>query len=80
MRKYEPIWIDLKKKKFVRIAAHPALHRRIIKAVIKEKDMDIGFKFELSEVRQKAKLGYRKVHSEIQFFLQVVKKIGLEDL
>jgi hypothetical protein len=47
MRYYEPIWNILKSKKTHRVAAHPALHARIIKAVIKEKWMDIGYKIEI---------------------------------
>lgn len=51
MRQYEPIWFQLKSlsqseasSKGVSITAPRALHRRIIKAVKKEKWMDIGYK------------------------------------
>jgi hypothetical protein len=47
MRKYEPIWIKLKQKGVASITAHPLLHKRIIKAVIKEKWLDIGYKLEI---------------------------------
>ena len=47
MRKYEPIWIKLKKEGSASIAAHPLLHARIIKAVTKEKWKDDGYKLEI---------------------------------
>jgi hypothetical protein len=47
MRYYEPVWNQLKKKKTARVTAHPALHARIVKAVVKEKWMDIGYKLEI---------------------------------
>jgi hypothetical protein len=54
MRQYEPIWVKLKSlsqseasSKGVSITAPRALHRRIIKAVKKEKWMDIAYKLEI---------------------------------
>ena len=47
MRYYEPIWNELKSKRTARISTRPALHRRIIKAVTKEKWMDIGYKISI---------------------------------
>lgn len=54
MRQYEPIWTKLKSlpqteafTKGVSITAPRVLHRRIIKAVKKEKWMDIGYKLEI---------------------------------
>jgi hypothetical protein len=54
MRQYEPIWVKLKSmpqseahEKGVSITAPRALHRRIIKAVKKEKWMDIAYKLEI---------------------------------
>lgn len=56
MRKYYPIWRELKKKKKV-VVVHPAhLHARLIKAVLKERTMDTGFRFELSEANSCAKV------------------------
>lgn len=53
MRMYQPAWEALKKSvddpKRIAIAAHPLLHRRIYKAVIKEKDMDVVYKLALTE-------------------------------
>lgn len=54
MRQYEPIWTKLKSlpqseaaSKGVSLTAPRALHRRIIKAVKKEKWMDIAYKLEI---------------------------------
>lgn len=56
MRKYYPIWKELKAKKKV-VVVHPShLHARIIKAVLKERTMDTGFRFELSENNSYAKV------------------------
>ena len=49
LRKYEPVWIEIKTTGVCRISAHKAFHRRIIKAVTKEKDMDLGYKLECTE-------------------------------
>lgn len=49
MRQYEPVWNEVKLQGFCKISAHRAFHKRIIKAVVKEKDLDLGFKLELSE-------------------------------
>lgn len=49
MRQYEPIWNQIKTESYCEISAHRAYHRRIIKAVVKEKDLDLGYKLECSE-------------------------------
>ena len=56
MRKYQPIWMQLKLKGSVSLAAPPTHHRRIILAVRKEKTNDIAWKYELLEKRQRYKL------------------------
>ena len=43
-RKYQPIWNEIKQKKKCSVSAHPLLFKRIIKAVVKEKDRDLAFK------------------------------------
>lgn len=49
LRQYEPIWIQIKSEGYCDISTHRAYHRRVIKAVVKEKDMDLGYKLECSE-------------------------------
>jgi hypothetical protein len=67
MRQYEPVWNELKKKKVARITAHRALHPRIIKAVIKEKWMDVGYKIEIDPYH--AFISYSIKHSIVTFTL-----------
>lgn len=44
MRKYEPIWTAIKKHNTASIVAPVELHKRIRKAVKKEKNLDVGNK------------------------------------
>lgn len=69
MRQYEPVWNELKAKKIARITAHRALHPRIIKAVIKEKWMDVGYKIEIEPYY--ATLSYEIEHAIVTFKLTV---------
>lgn len=54
------------------------LHRRIIKAVIKRKYVDVGFKFLVGERGKRAKLFYKREGSIIEF--KLVYTLGVEDL
>ena len=56
MRKYEPIWLQLKLKGAVSLAAPPDDHRRIVLAVRKEKTKDIAWKYACLEARERWKL------------------------
>lgn len=71
LRQYEPIWIALKERGYCRIAAPTPLHRRIKKAVIKEKYNDIAWKLTLSEEQHKsAALTFEFKGAEIIFKLR----------
>ena len=48
-RKYEPIWEAIKRDGWCEISAHPAYHRRILKAIRKEKTQDLLYKLECLE-------------------------------
>lgn len=81
-RFYQPIWDKLKSMPpkeastiGVSITANRLLHPRIIKAVIKEKWMDIGFKIQLDD--RKARLDFVTKHSTITFYLTYT--LGRED-
>lgn len=50
MRQYQPAWEQLKQYKFCEIVAHRKFHARILKAIKKEKDIDLGYKLECSEL------------------------------
>lgn len=67
--RYQPIWDTLKKNNHAKLVAPVVLHRRIIKAVIKRKDVDLAFKVECGEQHRKAKLGYRVAGNAIEFYL-----------
>jgi hypothetical protein len=71
MRHYEPVWIKLKKEKTVSITANYSLHKRIIKAVIKEKWMDLGYKLQLGN--RSAYLSYTQSNSIITFHLKIIQ-------
>lgn len=67
MRKYQPIWELLKLTRTASIAAEPKMHPRIIKAVIKEKYSDAGWKYLQVEEGKKWKLSF-KVDSKLIVF------------
>jgi hypothetical protein len=67
MRKYEPIWHQLKSHGIVSITANRLSHPRIIKAVIKEKYGDVGYKVSIEPAR--AKLTYTCNHAILTFYL-----------
>ena len=46
MRKYQPIWEELKVNFIARVRAEESVHRRIIKAVRKEKANDHAWKLQ----------------------------------
>lgn len=82
-RMYEPAWLELKNSlstpKFIRISAAAKLHPRIYKAIIKEKDMDVVYKLQLSEqpIPQKAKLRRVSKGGMLTIFMDL--SIGAED-
>lgn len=69
MRTYAPIWSRLKKEMKVSVTANRVLHGRIIKAVIKEKWSDLGYKILIEP--KIAVLGYKINHSVITFTLTI---------
>lgn len=77
-RMYEPIWELLKKNKKVSISAPRALHKKLVKAVIKEKDIDVGYKIELDDNEQRARITHQCVGNVIHFQLHLT--VGLSDL
>jgi hypothetical protein len=81
-RMYFPSWQALKKStlspKRIVIAAPKAFHRRIYKAIIKEKDMDLMYKMELDENAQKARLQRRSEDSKLTIIMHL--SIGLDEL
>ena len=56
IRKYQPIWCELKRSLAVTLHAPLIDHCRIIQAVRKEKANDVAWRFLLSEKNQRYKL------------------------
>lgn len=77
---YEGAWLQLKSNPSVplKIAAHPAMHRRIFKAIIKEKDSDLVFKYLMREDGKFSKLN--RVSNGGQLVITIKFYIGLSDL
>lgn len=69
MRKYEPIWNDIKKHGFARVKAAPKYHKTIIKAVKKEKYYDQVWKFNTSEKGNTYKLVITVTGEQLSFKL-----------
>ena len=82
MRQYTPIWNEIKIKGFCDVSTHRAYHRRIIKAVVKEKDLDLGYKLECSEryPPQIAVLRSSRSGSIIKFTLIIKPLITLDSI
>lgn len=57
--RYSIIWIKLKAERKVKLSAPALAHRRLRKAIIKRKDLDLGFKFEMSEQNRRPHLSFK---------------------
>jgi len=82
MRHYESIWTKLKSlppkeaaTTGISVTANRLLHARILKAVIKEKYNDFGFRILLDD--RKATLTHTRKHSVLTFYLTYT--LGKED-
>lgn len=47
--RYQVVWDTLKQKGTVKLSAPTLAHKRLKRAVIKRKDLDLGFKLETAE-------------------------------
>jgi hypothetical protein len=80
-RKYHPIWSALKSpttNHTCALMAHSSLHARIIKAVIKEKWMDDGFKLLASSQRKSYKLVHSVSGKRLEF--RLIEYTNLQNL
>ena len=80
MRKYQPIWEELKETNIISLAADPSLHDRIIMAVIKEKNKDLGWKLLVSERGKRLRLKSKVDGKLITFTLVDTPFTKLTDL
>lgn len=76
VRQYQPIWEKLKavplseaSTKGVSVTANRVLHPRIIKAVVKEKWMDLGYKLAIEP--RKCILTHSRKHAVLTFYLDL---------
>jgi hypothetical protein len=80
---YEPIWVRLKQdyrnsKHSVSVTAVRALHPRILKAVKKEKHLDVAFKIQIEPYH--AVLSHSVNGNILTFRLSLKKALTVEDL
>ena len=57
--RYSIIWHKLKQEKTLRVVAPATAHRRLIKAIIKRKDVDLGYKVLSAENHLRPKLAFK---------------------
>lgn len=75
-RQYYPIWKQLKLDHEVRVAVPRPLHARVIKAVTKEKWMDIEYKYQLMELQDCRSELVTLVSNNIITFRLEIRKIN----
>jgi hypothetical protein len=77
MREYQPIWDRIKRRDKVTIQVPAAwLISRVVKAVIKEKDMDIAFK---AINREKFRLRVVREPEKLRVTFHLIQRLGLEE-
>ena len=74
--KYLPIWIALKTDGEVSITSPPHFHKKLIKAVKKRRDRDIGYLYDLAESHRTHTIRYKIHGTVIHFTLKTKLLIG----
>lgn len=77
-REYHPIWVRLKAREKVTLRVKPHLYQRVKKAIIKEKDMDILFKYDNGV--DKRRLHFRYDPAEEKLYVYMTAKFGIDIL
>lgn len=80
MRQYETIWYKLKTEHRVSVSSPRHYHKRIIKAVKKEKWKDLVFKLTLAELGRSARLSAGSSGPVVTFILQIAIPLDLDAL
>lgn len=80
IRQYEPVWIKLKEKKQVKLRVAPHLMRRVKKAVIKEKDIDVAYKVQMEATTLVLKFKYILADWQLEIRLIEDTAVRLSDL
>jgi hypothetical protein len=79
-RHYEGVWKQLKKDKKIVLALTPAWHKRVKKAICKEKHMDYGYKLMCDEDGRKSELTFNSNGSQLTITLNELLLTRLENL
>lgn len=74
--RYAPIWSQLKLKKEIKIVAPREAHLRLKRAVIKRKNIDIGYKILCGEKGQEPKLYFRSEGNMLIITLDMYSKLS----
>ncbi len=80
LRKYEPIWLQLKLAGTASLAAPLEDHRRIVLAVRKEKSKDIAWKYACLEQKERWKLIDTSTDSLLTFKLEEAELLSYATL
>lgn len=82
MRQYTPIWNEVKLNGKCDIVVHRKLHKRVIHALWKEKDLDLAYKLECAEsIPPKSVIMYSKrIGSVLRFFLVIKQDITVDSV
>lgn len=79
VRKYQPVWERIKAREVVTLEVLPALVARVKKAVIKEKDMDLGFKVLNDHAKFRLIVDYSMEKKHLTFRLSSLnQRLGME--
>ena len=70
MRKYQPIWEQIKEHSTASLVAPVTSHKRIIQAVRKERARDKGWAYEQSQLGSKPELAVDIDKERIRFYLR----------
>lgn len=74
--RYAPIWAALKLKEQVKLAAPREAHLRLKRAIIKRKNIDIGYKILCSERGQEPKLHFKSEGNLLIVTLDMYSKLS----
>lgn len=78
MRKYEELWLQIKKTNSASLLADPSMHYRIVKALTKEKRRDLSFNLSVTELGKTSWLSNDSQGERLTFTLNI--SINVEDL
>jgi len=80
MRKYQPIWLALKKDLSVSISAPTHTHGRILQGVRKEKTKDLGWLYKESEIYKKHGIKEKSNGTKLTLKLVPITEISVHTL